>query len=53
MECLGLEPGVAGWKAEMNPLSYGCTPTNPVRPSTTQRAPCFEKHFRFLTFRRF
>ena len=26
MVCLGLEPGVAGWKAQMNPLSYGGTP---------------------------
>ena len=23
MVCLGLEPGVAGWKAQTNPLSYG------------------------------
>ena len=22
MVCLGLEPGVAGWKAQTNPLSY-------------------------------
>ena len=26
MVCLGFEPGVAGWKAQMNPLSYGGTP---------------------------
>ena len=26
MECLGVEPGVAGWKAQMDPLSYGGTP---------------------------
>ena len=26
MVCLGLEPRGAGWKAQMNPLSYGCTP---------------------------
>ena len=26
MVCLGLEPRVAGWKAQMNPLSYGGTP---------------------------
>ena len=26
MVCLGLEPGVAGWKVQMNPLSYGSTP---------------------------
>ena len=25
MVCLGFEPGVAGWKAETNPLSYGGT----------------------------
>ena len=23
MVCLGLEPRAAGWKAQMNPLSYG------------------------------
>ena len=22
MECLGFEPGAAGWKAQTNPLSY-------------------------------
>ena len=26
MACLGVEPGVAGWKAQTNPLSYGGTP---------------------------
>ena len=26
MVCLGFEPGVAGWKAQKNPLSYGGTP---------------------------
>ena len=26
MVCLGLEPGAAWWKAQMNPLSYGSTP---------------------------
>ena len=26
MVCLGLEPGAAGWKAQMNPLSYGSAP---------------------------
>ena len=26
MVCLGLEPGVAGWKVQMNLLSYGGTP---------------------------
>ena len=26
MACLGLKPEVAGWKALMNPLSYGGTP---------------------------
>ena len=26
MVCLGLEPGAAGWKAQMNPLSNGDTP---------------------------
>ena len=27
MACLGIEPGVAGWKAQTNPLSYGGTPS--------------------------
>ena len=26
MVCLVLKPTVAGWKAQMNPLSYGGTP---------------------------
>ena len=26
MVCLGLELGVAGWNAQMNPLSNGCRP---------------------------
>ena len=26
MLCLGLETGAAGWKGQMNPLSYGGTP---------------------------
>ena len=26
MECLGFEPGTTGWKAYMNPLSYGGRP---------------------------
>ena len=26
MVCLGFEPGAAGWKVQMNPLSYGGTP---------------------------
>ena len=26
MACLGVEPGVAEWKAQTNPLSYGGTP---------------------------
>ena len=28
MVCLGLKPGVAGWKTQMNPLSFGGTPIN-------------------------
>ena len=27
MVCLGFKPMAAGWKAQMNPLSYGGTPT--------------------------
>ena len=27
MACLGVEPREAGWKAQMNPLSYGGTPS--------------------------
>ena len=30
MVCLGLEPGAAGWKAQTNPLSYGCTPVSKI-----------------------
>ena len=30
MVCLGLEPGVAGWKAQTNLLSYGGTPKESV-----------------------
>ena len=26
MVCLGFEPGMAGWKARTNPLSYGGAP---------------------------
>ena len=26
MECLGLEPGAAGWKAEADPLRYSGIP---------------------------
>ena len=26
MVCLGFKPGAAGWKVQMNPLSYGVTP---------------------------
>ena len=29
MVYLGFEPGAAGWKAQMNPLSYGGTPKLP------------------------
>ena len=36
MVCLGLEPGAAGWKAQMNPLSYGGTP-HPQQ--------CYIRHF--------
>ena len=25
MVCLGIEPGAAGWKVQINPLSYGGT----------------------------
>ena len=28
MACLGVEPGVAGWKAQTNPLSYGMSNKN-------------------------
>ena len=28
MVCLGLKSGLAGWKAQMNPLSHGGTPNN-------------------------
>ena len=43
MECLGVEPGAAWWKAQTNPLSYGGTPLKKrccfwylcIRPKTT------------------
>ena len=28
MVCLGFKPGAAGWKAQMNPLSYSGTPNS-------------------------
>ena len=30
MECLGVEPRVAWWKAQTNPLSYGGTPIDAI-----------------------
>ena len=33
MVCLGVEPGAAGWKAQMNPLSYGDTPKGCLFPN--------------------
>ena len=40
MVCLGLDPGVAGWKAQTNPLSYSGTPILrlllPLVPSLTE-----------------
>ena len=32
MVCLGVKPGVAGWKAQTNPLSYGGTPITSFLP---------------------
>ena len=29
MVCMGLKPGVAGWKAQTNPLRYGGIPRLP------------------------
>ena len=29
---MGLEPGVAGWKMQRNPLSYGDTPFSTFLP---------------------
>ena len=31
MACLGFEPGVAGWKVQTNPLSYGYVSVSPHR----------------------
>ena len=36
MVCLGFEPGVAGWKARTNPLSYGCTSYNDISYNDTR-----------------
>ena len=33
MVCLVLKPGVAGWKAQMNPLSYGGTLEHSILPA--------------------
>ena len=39
MVCLGVEPGVAGWKAQTNPQSYGGTPlTTYYNASLVQKA---------------
>ena len=60
MVCLGLKPGAAGWKAQMNPLSYDyyCLLTflisgheKPVKDNTVQELflePCFVATFTFL-----
>ena len=44
MACLGVEPRVAGWKGQTNPLSYGGTPiikkclqlANPTMAATSE-----------------
>ena len=56
MVCLGLEPGVVGWKAQMNPLSYCCThPINCFFKKMGRPRPLFvyflvfsNKHYKFL-----
>ena len=45
MVYLGIEPRAAGWKAPMNPLSYGGTP-----PSYITLAPTFTFSFSFSFF---
>ena len=37
MVCLGFEPGAAGWKAQINPLSYGGTVQFFVPKTKTER----------------
>ena len=44
MVCLGFEPRAAGWKAQMNPLSYGGT------HYCCERHSCFTLCFTFLSF---
>ena len=39
MECLGVEPGAAWWKAQTNPLSYGSTPMKLFTASEIVTAP--------------
>ena len=48
MVCLGLEPGAAGWKAQTNPLSYGCTPKIYLFCDKIE-----EKRYLFLKFNNF
>ena len=47
MVCLGLEPGAAGWLAQINPLSYCGTPlgiTLSHTASLPDRYPTFNKN---------
>ena len=60
MVCLELEPGAAGWKAQLNPLNYGGTQTKvwqQILDRTKVRFKiCFFRHllsFAFLSIRAF
>ena len=48
MVCLGLEPGVVRWKAQMNPLSYCCT--HPINGFFLKNVPTPASFRLFLVF---
>ena len=52
MVCLGLEPRVARWKAQTNPLSYGGTPINCFVCKLNLFICIFSKNFDFCSTRR-
>ena len=45
MVCLGLEPGAAGWKAQINPLSYGDTPFSQFYTKHSSLFVCLNPYF--------
>ena len=51
MACLGVKPRAAGWKVQMNPLSYGGTPIAPATVARLTPAPQCCLHFMFACHR--